>query len=297
MKTSALTKIGLITVCILIFFMLELGFRVCYCARKSATRTFCGQNLRTLSLAMNVYAEDHFDNFPQLPGNGPWSKELGFAYDMKKPSFSINGEQSNVGRTITASWYLLVRYADVAPKTFLCPHATMGKYFDTNEFTEFKGHNSNNLALTDLWDLGPNPYNHINYAMHNPYGKYPVDKSRSVCFAVAADMSPWFYKGDILPPGKDNLPPQIIKFDDPTQLNLSAGNTVYHGRYGNNVLYADGHVAWETRSDVGIRNDNIYTYWSTDKEPTKQDIRGGTAPTGRTAENDAKSKEDSFLAI
>ncbi|MBN2513895.1 MAG: hypothetical protein JXB18_13240, partial [Sedimentisphaerales bacterium] len=66
---------------------------------------------------------------------------------------------------------------------------------------------------------------------------------------------------------------------------------------GQNVLYADGHSAYEIQPNIGMGNDNIYTYWSTEKEPSEQDIQGGTAPTGRTAENDAKSKEDSFLAI
>ncbi|MEN6308500.1 MAG: hypothetical protein ABFD91_12165 [Anaerohalosphaeraceae bacterium] len=39
-------------------------------------------------------------------------------------------------------------------------------------------------------------------------------------------------------------------------------NAQSHGREGQNVLYADGHSAYETRSDVSTRNDGIYTRWS-----------------------------------
>ena len=62
-------------------------------------------------------------------------------------------------------------------------------------------------------------------------------------------------------------------------------------------MYADGHVDFMRYSNVGVENDNIYTFWSTEDNPTEQDKQGGTAPTSRSPENDAKSKDDSFLAI
>lgn len=43
--------------------------------------------------------------------------------------------------------------------------------------------------------------------------------------------------------------------------------------------------------------ENFWQSWSTDKDPTEQEKRGGAAPTGRTPENDAKSEEDSFLVL
>jgi hypothetical protein len=128
-----------------------------------------------------------------------------------------------------------------------------------------------------------------------------------------AGMSPWIKDGDFLKPNSnDTLPPQIINADDPATFERS--NSLNHTRYtedflyfflrtrhnpcgfGQPVQYADGHVSYEKQPNVGVKNDNIYTYWSTEDNPTEQDIQGGTAPTSRT-ENDAKSEEDSFLVL
>ena len=66
---------------------------------------------------------------------------------------------------------------------------------------------------------------------------------------------------------------------------------------GQNVLYTDGHVEFEKTPNVSVNKDNIYTYWSAEENPSGQDVQGGTAPTERNSENDAKSEEDSFLVI
>ncbi|HML73300.1 MAG TPA: hypothetical protein PKB02_02270, partial [Anaerohalosphaeraceae bacterium] len=165
------------------------------------------------------------------------------------------------------------------------------KYYD--------GKNSANRDIVDLWDFGANPYQHVSFTMHNPYGKYPAYNSQPASFAVASDMNPWIIHGDFIQPGQNNTPPQIINLTDNTTWKL--GNSPHHrikqDMEGQIVLYADGHCDFKSTPNVGINNDNIYTYWSNDKEPSKQDIQGGTAPTGRTAENDAKSKEDSFLVL
>lgn len=255
-------------------------------------RVICGTNLKGLGTAMTVYAHDYNGRFPQLPGTGPWSKELGFSYDTLKPDFSPDGEQGNTPRTVTASWYLLVRECDVSPKTFICPESKQ---------IIFDGKNPNNLNLTQLWDFGLTSYKHVSYAMHNPYGQFPAHEKLSANFAVAADMNPWFKDGDIQPPGPNNKPPQIITVTD--KLTWALGMPSIHladkknRPDGQNVLYADGHTSYEQQPNIGVDNDNIYTFWSTDDNPTEQDKQGGTAPTGRTPENDAKSEEDSFLVL
>ena len=83
----------------------------------------------------------------------------------------------------------------------------------------------------------------------------------------------------------------------PTRDQIKNSNAFHHGYDGQNVLFADGHTSYEKQPDVGVKNDNIYTYWSTEGGQTEQDRRGSTAPASRSEENDAKSKDDSFLVI
>jgi hypothetical protein len=63
------------------------------------SRIVCSTNLRGLGTAMYIYAHDYNGSYPQLPGTGPWSKELGFSYDLEKPDFSPQGAQGNTPRT------------------------------------------------------------------------------------------------------------------------------------------------------------------------------------------------------
>ncbi len=266
--------------------------------KKISTRVVCGSNLKGLGTAFVVYGSDYDDRFPELPGEGPWSRDLGFDYRMSKPEFGADGAQHNVGRTISASWYLLVREADVSPKSLVCPESDQ---------TPFGGRYSSRHDITELWDFGDDPYKHVSYSMHNPYGEFPADGTRSAAFAVAGDMSPWFKDGDIVPPGKDGQAPQLIMDYWTKRLFKSRpmreGNSWNHGGgegrggLGQNVVFGDGHSAYEKMSDVGVKNDGIYTYWPAGGEPAESERRIGRNPTGRDAGNDAKGGEDSFLGI
>ena len=139
-ESSGLTLVGfIVTACVIIFLILILSLLFLTPNRpvpKIAKRVVCGTNLKGLGAAMVVYANDYDGRFPQLPGEGPWSKELGFDYDLKEPDFKE--KQSNTGRTISASWYLLVREADLSPKAFVCP---------LSKEKGFEGENPNNLEI------------------------------------------------------------------------------------------------------------------------------------------------------
>jgi prepilin-type processing-associated H-X9-DG protein len=283
-KEVSLSLISFVVGVLTTVFIILVAIPALYSLRNVGSYNVCGTNLKGLGTAMIVYANDYDDNYPQLSGKGAWSKGLGFPYYLEKPDF--NDTQSDTSRNITSSWYLLVKYADVSPKPFVCPYSPQ---------SEFDGSNPYGKYLVELWDFGFDPYQHVSYAYHNPYGKFPPDGTRSAAFAVAADMSPWFNHGSFVLSGKQNQWSQIITASDESTLKL--GNGQFHDGMGQNVLFADGHTSFEKQPNVGVNNDNIYTFWSTEDHPTEQDIQGGTAPTGRSPENDAKSEEDSFLAI
>jgi prepilin-type processing-associated H-X9-DG protein len=284
-KRKGITLVGTIVTILIILFILAVLMPLHGRNPKIAKKVVCGTRLKNLGFAITDYAIDNDDRFPQLPGTGPWSKDLGFAYDMQTPDFSLHGAQGNVGRSIIASWYLLVRTTDIEFKNFVCPASNQDEY---------NGRNPQKRDIKNLWDFGTEPLKHVSYVMHNPYGQFPADYRRSAAFAVAADMSQYFENGNIQNP-KQSLMQKYHQFPFDNQLY----NSSRHENEGQNVLYADGHGSWETRPDVGVKYDNIYTYWRIKAEntPTEQDKRVGQPPTDRSPVNDAWSKDDSFLAI
>ena len=295
-KESRLRLRDVIVVLAVVFLVIAISLPVLKKIKRFASGVVCATNLKGLGTAIIVYANDYDGMYPQLPGKGPWSKRLGFDYYMQKPDFTPSGSEEYNSRTISASWYLLVRECDVSPKSVICTHLDpkLG-------IKPFDGRNPEDRDIVELWDFGPNPYKHVSYSMHYPYGNFPAHGGLSASFAIASDMNPWFKNGNIVQPGDENTPPRIIDITDSS--TWAVGNSVNHVSKdqkcaeGQNVLYMDGHACYEKGSNVGINKDNIYTFWSTTEEPTKQDIQGGTNPTSRSKENDAKSKEDSFLAI
>ncbi|MCE5185903.1 MAG: hypothetical protein LLF76_07240 [Planctomycetaceae bacterium] len=256
-------------------------------------RVVCGTNLKGLGNACVVYANDYDDEYPRL-GYGYWARELGFRFD----DITYRASSHEGASTISSSLYMLVREADVSPKSFICPGAEGCKRKD---WEQFDGKNKNGYDLVQLWDFGLDPYRHVSYAYHNPYGKHPPSKSLSPAFAIAADMNPWFDHGDIQQSQTGKAAPQVMRLDDPTtwKYSNSLNHELKRKRYsqGQCVLFADGHTSFETQPNVGVNDDNIYTFWSVEKNPTEQERQGGTAPTSRGLENDAQSKDDSFLAI
>ena len=252
------------------------------------SRPSCATNLKGLGIAMMVYGLDYDDKYPVIGGkDAPWSKTLGWNSDFSGANYFPGGTQEKSPRTITASWYLLVREADVSPASFICKESSQKAFENKTEHD-----------LWELWDFGPEPYKHVSYALQNPFGKFPASYAESASklgAAIAADMSPWFKVGDIVPHASGGLAPQLIDPADAATHTL--GNSLNHGGEGQNVLFGDGHVEFVRSPNVGVDNDNIYTYWSNETSPTANDKQIGTNPTARDKDNDSKSDTDSFLAI
>jgi len=175
-----------------------------------------------------------------------------------------------------------------------------------------------------LWDFGNEtaavgsglPENHVSYSYHQPYsatgGKSAraADGSRSAAFAVMADRSPYFDKKITKHLGLDStnwvdgvsrMGSYYVSGSTISQsaMEVKWANAVPHGREGQNVLFADGHNAYENTTDVGIKNDNVYTIVGGAAGNVEDPIRGGasaimTGP-GFILANQPVTSEDSFL--
>jgi len=175
-------------------------------------------------------------------------------------AYNIRMDGSGGKGSISSSLYLLVKYAEVQPKSFICTGDVGIKEFKPGMFR------ARDRDLIDLWDFGPEPQTHCSYSYHVPYGGYPLTMSCESDLAVAADRNPWMDS-----PFKKAR--DFKAFDpDGNKEAIRAGNAITHKADAQNVLFMDIHVGQEKHSFCGLNEDNIYTYWN------GEDIRRGTPP-------------------
>jgi len=232
-------------------------------ARRGGTayRWTCGTNLSGIGKAMLIYSNDYDDELPRAAGpKSKWGPTPNWQADTRSAAYGLTND-ANGQASISANFYLLVKYAEVTPKSFLCRGDTKATEFT---LTKYKVRNKD---LTDLWDFGRDPSKHCSYSYHIPYGPYPLTISSDPAMAVAADRNPWLPS-----PGAK---PRSFKAFDPNgpREAIKRGNAIAHQEDGQNVLFLDGHSVFEKSSACGLNNDNIYTSWS------GSDIKKGSIPT------------------
>jgi hypothetical protein len=237
----------------------------------------CGTYLSQIGKAMIIYSNDYDDEFPRADGrNSVWSSSIpDWLAENRYDAYGLSTDGSGGRATISSSFYLLVKYAEVTPKTFIS-----GGDKGVTEFNP-KKYGIGKKELIDLWDFGPEPTKHYSFSYHMPYGLYALTSSRESGLAVAADRNPWMKA----PAAK---PKNFSYFDPEGGIKaIKAGNSTSHQGDGQHVLFMDIHVSFEKNSFCGINEDNIYTYWD------GGDIRRGGLPMVGTTE--PQDRLDSFL--
>ena len=307
MKKKGFTLIELLVVIAIIAMLLAILMPALSKVKKIAQRVICGTNLKGLGTAMVVYANDYADAYP-VQGRRITNLQIQTytdQWDVKSPNWA-----NFRNLTIGSSLYLLVREADVSPKSFVCP---------ASDQKEFSGKNQNNNDLVDLWDFGSNQYatspegpgKTVSYAYHMPYtasgansgtkGSFSADGSRSASFALMADKNPWLDKkistrgGSINDTNYMSAVALLGALSSPAASNATAdwtalsprwtiqvANAQSHEREGQNVLFGDGHNEFSNRTDIGVQNDNIYTAFTTATPDVLGRRQGLTPGTGTT---------------
>jgi hypothetical protein len=248
-------------------------------------RTVCAAHLADIGKTMFLYAGDNEGALPKAGGRtttwGPTPNWMGANPHL---AFGFAADGSGGRASVNSSFYLLVKYYQAPPRLFVCPGdkgTSEFKLSDTGVAADFD--------LADAWDFGPASvtYKSCSFSYHHPYSVYSLTLACDPNMAVAADRNPWFaspagdpavwahFRLDL--PGAGGLPKQA-----------TAGNAFAHRLDGQNVLFLDGRVTFETRSYCGVDKDNIYTVsgLSTRGAPM------GTQPMTATL---PFSREDSFL--
>jgi hypothetical protein len=254
-------------------------------SRQLATRMDCGTNLSSLGKAMIIYSNDYDEELPRSGGReSVWSTRIP-AWDATNRfvAYGLTAAGTGGQASISSCFYLLVKYAEVTPKSFVCKGDSGTTEFDPADY------GAGDRDLVDLWDFGSyvstayNPIAHCSYSYHMPFGLYALTALGEPGMPVAADRNPWQDSPAVMAKNMAGPPP----FNpNGGREAIEVGNAIAHEEDGQNVLFLDSHVGFETRSFCGINDDNIYTYWD------GGDIRIGSTPMGGSM---PQSRLDSLL--
>jgi prepilin-type N-terminal cleavage/methylation domain-containing protein/prepilin-type processing-associated H-X9-DG protein len=214
----------------------------------------CASNLRQIGVAISMYANDNQGNYPRttyVPG-APLVKGTGAsAADPFKPG----GPAAN---DVTASIYLLRRTQRLPGEILICP------YDDEMSYVPDKSDPATQSNFPD-WNVN------LGYSFANPYpdgaavaAGYRLTNHLAGNFPIAADRNPGVHppRSDVTAAGPNVKAEAIVD-----------ANSINHEQDGQNILYADGHVSFESTPLSGIDKENIYTNAANlvDASPTNAD--------------------------
>ncbi len=266
MKKKGFTLVELLVVIAIIALLMGILMPALARVRQIAFRMTCGTNLSGIGKAMLIYANDYEDELPRAGGRGTdWGAPVVWDAIDRIRAYSLGTDGSGGRATISSSFYLLVKYAEVTPKSFICKGDS-----GTTEFNlaDYPSRPATIDELIKAWDFGgesgggdPASY-HCSYAYHQPYGSaYALTSSSEPGMAVAADRNPWIPSpaatvAKTFAGFKPDIPPTFTG----TAEQAKYGNAISHQDDGQQVLFMDMHVDFEKRSYCAVEDDNIYTF-------------------------------------
>ena len=237
------------------------GFAIVLClpayakVRMTYTRGRCSSHLSSIGKAMLAYAHDYDGMFPRAGSPGSVWGPVAWNAPTRQVAYDLDANGVGGKASVSSSLYLLVRYVDLPPVSFICP-ADKG-------VRKWSGERVNGAAakLTACWDFGSNPQTHCSYTYQWPFGDTRLTTSSEPGLAVAADRNPWLPSPRLKakpfptsPDGKLTFQGRLGDYRDQIY-----GNTSVHGGNVQSVLFLDGHVTLEKRAYCGVEEDNIYT--------------------------------------
>ena len=284
MKKKGFTLVELLVVIAIIALLMGILMPALARVRQIAFRMVCGTNLKGIGTAMLIYANDYEDELPRAggPTTGPGALKDWLAAD-RFGAFGLANDGSGGTATISSNLFLLVKFAEVTPKSFVCKGDSGVREFKLSDY------NVTNKELIEVWDFGDNPRGHCSYTYHFPYSQFALTTSTEPGMAVASDRNPWI-EDNTGPPGETQIWGDFDSADNASALAQKEGNAITHQDDGQNVLFMDSHVNFEKRSYCAIDDDNIYTYYNTGTTDPLIKRRANKAPGGQPGD-----RKDSYL--
>jgi prepilin-type N-terminal cleavage/methylation domain-containing protein len=222
-------------------------------AREQAHRVQCGNNLRQIYFGMVLYSNNQKDrSFPRAPYRADQHLQLDDAGYLVPDTFGHSGYVGD--NNVPASLFLLMKTQRLSPTLFICPSSNGTPGFTTMD-----------PELSSNWERIPD---NLSYSLAAPYpspaaaaGGFVWKNRFSAQFALAADLNPGT-RGGTNPPNNVVAPAH-----DAAERAMMAGNSNNHRNRGQNVVYGDGHVTFQSTPycgevHVGVAGgtiDNVYT--------------------------------------
>ena len=244
-------------------------------------RLLCQTNLEGIGRAMAAFANDNAGRYPRAGSEASIWPTTGNIYDwaprrfrppeqlsLEDVAFGVTRDSSGEvvipggqgHATITSSFYMLIRYSMATPKQFVCRGDVGAVEW---RIAEQPAGRILGYDMTRGFDFGDGdvlfsggelswPGEVVSYSYNMPYSlpgtieTFVITDFSNPASPVCADRNPYL---DENAPEHPNEPNGIRSF-----------NSASHLGRGQNVLYKDGHVKFETSPLVGLSGDNIYTY-------------------------------------
>ncbi|MHC4440447.1 MAG: hypothetical protein ACYS3S_24115 [Planctomycetota bacterium] len=114
-------------------------------------RIECATNLSNIGRAMLIYANDYEDELPRSGSrNSIWAPTIpSWNAHNRYSAYGLSADGNGGSASISSCFYLLVKYAEVTPMTFVCPgDAGTTEFRLADVDMGFSG-----LGLIDLWDF------------------------------------------------------------------------------------------------------------------------------------------------
>ena len=237
MKRRAFTLIELLAVIGIIGLLLGILLPALERVRHRGYLLACAANLHTIGQAVQAYASENGGHFPRTRyvADDPVTWGTGSA---SADPFAPTGPAAN---DVTAAVWLLARQERLPTRVLVCPY---------NDVFQYEPDPAPPATRSNFTSVDKN----LGYSFANPY---PAENARLRGYAWNAALGATFALAADKNPGTDVNGSNVLSRDLAT--DSEEGNSTNHEQDGQNVLYADGHVTWQSTALSGVNGDNIYS--------------------------------------
>jgi len=227
-------------------------------ARETANKVKCASNLSQIGKALIMYQNDNHGAYPRTYYSSSTTVKLDLNPATDNTGTDPFSTVSGLTNNIPSAMWLIMRNEDISSAVFVCPssNSSADNYGSSSTQTLSAINRCNWSAAAGSFATG------CSYSYADPY---PPFTAIGAGYKLQAGMDPGFAIMADINPGATGAVGSAGVSDNVNAVNASSsalqkklGNSNNHGKDGQNVLYADGHVEFQNTCLCGLNGDNIY---------------------------------------